>query len=81
MMKTGARTTILVFGTRGEVQPLIALGRGLQAAGHTVTLVTQADFYDFVTEHGLLCVPIHFDLRQLEKMRSAEGTYGLLGTY
>lgn len=81
MMKDGARTTILVFGTRGEVQPLVALGLGLQAAGHPVKFVTQADFYDFVTGRGVPCVPIHFDLRRIEKTRSAEGTYGIFTTF
>ena len=28
------RITILTVGTRGDVQPYIALGLGLQAAGH-----------------------------------------------
>ncbi len=79
-MKTGARTTILVFGTRGEVQPLVALGLRLQAAGHPVRVVTQADFYELVTKHGVPCIPIHFDLRRMEKTRSAEGTYGIFTT-
>lgn len=29
-----ARITIIAFGTRGDAQPAIALGKGLQAAGH-----------------------------------------------
>lgn len=80
-MKPRVRTTMLVFGTRGEVQPLLAFALGLQSAGHSVQIVTSADFYDFVTEQGVRCVPIHFDLRRMEKTRTAEGTYGLLTTY
>ncbi|MBK9266422.1 MAG: glycosyltransferase family 1 protein [Polyangiaceae bacterium] len=44
---------IITLGTRGDVQPYIALGLGLQKAGHQVTLCTTVNFRDFVTEHGL----------------------------
>jgi len=55
--------TILAFGTRGDIQPFVAYGRALQAAGHTVCIVTQTDFRDFVTSYGLACKPIDIDLR------------------
>ena len=29
---------ILTIGTRGDVQPYVALGKGLRAAGHDVTI-------------------------------------------
>lgn len=44
---------INTLGTRGDVQPFVALGKGLQAAGHTVTICTSASFEPFITEHGL----------------------------
>lgn len=44
---------IVTFGTRGDVQPYVALGMGLQSAGHTVTLCTSSHFESFITEHGL----------------------------
>jgi sterol 3beta-glucosyltransferase len=44
---------IVTAGSRGDVQPYVALGQGLQAAGHTVTLCTCASFEPFVTAHGL----------------------------
>ncbi|MBN2004793.1 MAG: glycosyltransferase family 1 protein [Anaerolineae bacterium] len=80
-MTNKSRVTLLVFGTRGEIQPVLALGLGMQAAGYAVQMVTQTDFYEFVSGRGLPCVPINFDLRRMEKTRSAEGTYGLLATY
>ncbi|HOU14568.1 MAG TPA: glycosyltransferase [Anaerolineae bacterium] len=55
--------TILAFGTRGDIQPFVALGRGLQAAGHIVRVVTQADFCAFVSDYGLDCAPVSVDLR------------------
>lgn len=46
---------ILIFtlGSRGDVQPYLALGKGLQAAGHHVTLSTSSSFENFITEQGL----------------------------
>ncbi|MEM0980439.1 MAG: glycosyltransferase [Cyanobacteria bacterium P01_H01_bin.58] len=44
---------ILTLGSRGDVQPYVALGKGLKARGHKVTLCTSARFESFVTEHGL----------------------------
>ena len=44
---------ILTFGSRGDVQPFVALGRGLQKAGHTVTICTCSRFEPFIRSHGL----------------------------
>ena len=62
---------ILTAGSRGDVQPYIALGQGLRAAGHAVTLCTHARFEAFVTDHGLAYAYLSDDL--LELMGSAEG--------
>jgi len=44
---------ILAFGSRGDVQPFVALGRGLQKAGHTVTICTCSRFESFIRSYGL----------------------------
>ena len=44
---------ILTIGSRGDVQPFVALGKGLKAAGHDVTVCTAHTFEPFVVEHGL----------------------------
>lgn len=49
------RTTILAVGSRGDVQPYIALGLGLRKAGHDVTVATMRDFVGFVESYGLAC--------------------------
>lgn len=36
--------TILTIGSRGDVQPFIALGLGLKQAGHHVQLATHSNF-------------------------------------
>ncbi|MEO0534941.1 MAG: glycosyltransferase [Cyanobacteria bacterium P01_A01_bin.123] len=44
---------ILTLGSRGDVQPYVALGKGLKNASHQVTLCTSARFESFITAHGL----------------------------
>ncbi len=44
---------VLTVGTRGDVQPYVALGRGLKASGHEVSICTCESFRSFVEEHGL----------------------------
>ncbi len=53
--------TIATMGTRGDVQPYVALGKGLQRAGHTVRIATFANFAPFVQRHGLAFAPIAGD--------------------
>ena len=55
------RLTILTIGSRGDVQPYIALGRGLQSAGFQVRLATHAPFRDFVEGYGLDFFPLAGD--------------------
>ncbi|GER91091.1 hypothetical protein KDW_52530 [Dictyobacter vulcani] len=45
--------TIIAGGSRGDVQPYVALGRGLKQAGHTVRILSSDDFHDLVTDYGL----------------------------
>lgn len=44
---------ILTIGTRGDVQPYVALGLGLKAVGHEVTIATLLEFQELVTDYGL----------------------------
>ena len=44
---------IIAIGTRGDVQPCVALGLGLQAAGHTVTIVAGSNYGDWIRGYGL----------------------------
>lgn len=65
------RITILTLGTRGDVQPFVALGVGLQQAGHDVTVVTAEQFADFVAARGLAFAPL--DRRFLEMIDTSAG--------
>lgn len=71
------KIVILTVGTRGDVQPYVALGVGLQAAGHTVTVATTARFSTFVTQYGLRHAPLTLDA--MEMMETPEGRAALGG--
>src|SRR5215207_5009714 len=47
------RLTIATAGSRGDVQPYLALGRGLARAGYTVTLATHEEFRGAAEAQGL----------------------------
>ena len=47
------RVTIIAYGSRGDVQPVLALAKGLAAAGWGVRLVASADFREWIERHGL----------------------------
>jgi sterol 3beta-glucosyltransferase len=52
---------ILIVGTRGDVQPFIAIGKRLQDYGHRVRLATHANFKEFVLTAGLEFFPLGGD--------------------
>ena len=49
---------MLVCGTRGDVQPFLALALGLQKDGHRVRLATHAIFKDYVESYGIEFYPL-----------------------
>lgn len=55
------RITILTLGSRGDVQPYLALGLGLQQAGHQVKLAAPANFASWISSYGIPFAPIRFD--------------------
>lgn len=58
------KITIATVGTRGDVQPYVALGLGLQDAGHHVQIATDPLFQSFIESHGLGFAPVNADPRQ-----------------
>jgi UDP:flavonoid glycosyltransferase YjiC (YdhE family) len=58
--------TVLAIGTRGDVQPLLALAVGLQQTGrHEVCFIAPDDFEALVREHGLDFSPLGMNAREL----------------
>ncbi|CAN1246654.1 Sterol 3-beta-glucosyltransferase UGT80A2, partial [Linum grandiflorum] len=59
---------MLIVGTRGDVQPFVAIGKRLQFLqedGHRVRLATHANFKDFVLTAGLEFFPLGGDPKVL----------------
>jgi len=56
------RIVIPTIGSRGDVQPFIALAQGLGHAGHTVTLVSHPVMQALVESHGVPFAPIGPDI-------------------
>ncbi|CAF3045333.1 unnamed protein product [Rotaria sp. Silwood2] len=56
---------LLIVGTRGGIQPFIALGQVLLAAAHCVRLATHETFRKFVRENGLEFFPLAGDPAEL----------------
>ena len=49
--------TILTHGSRGDVQPFVALAQGLKSAGHHLRIAADISFKDFVQDQGLEYFP------------------------
>jgi sterol 3beta-glucosyltransferase len=65
------RVVILTFGTRGDVQPYVALGLGLKAAGHDATIATIEEFESLVTDYGLAHATLRGDF-----LKAAQASQG-----
>ncbi|HLV35212.1 MAG TPA: glycosyltransferase, partial [Spirillospora sp.] len=50
--------TFLAVGSRGDVQPFVALGQGLQKAGHTIRFATHGIFEPMIRAAGLDFAPL-----------------------
>ena len=55
------QVVIITLGSRGDVQPYVALGVGLKQAGHSVRLVTSSSFATSVEKAGLEFAPLGVD--------------------
>ena len=47
------RVAVLAMGSRGDVEPFLALAAGLRRRGHTVVVATHAEFAALVTGAGV----------------------------
>lgn len=59
------KVTIFAAGSQGDIQPCVALGKGLQQAGYSVCLAAPADFADFIQKHDLDFRPLRGDVQQM----------------
>jgi sterol 3beta-glucosyltransferase len=64
--------TVLAIGSRGDVQPYVALAVGLRRAGHIVRFVTTTEFVDLARQHGLTVEVVPFSVQAALAERSAQ---------
>jgi UDP:flavonoid glycosyltransferase YjiC (YdhE family) len=74
------RISMIAPGSRGDVQPYVALGKGLVAAGCGVRLLTHENFEGFVRAQGLEYWPLRGNIQEIaqsQEMREllAQGNY------
>jgi len=55
---------ISTLGTRGDIQPYLALAVGLQGAGHRVTLATSYNFAEWIQAYGVNVYPTRFSVQE-----------------
>lgn len=77
---TPLRITCLTIGSRGDVQPYIALCKGLLAEGHKPKIATHAEFGDWIKKHGIDFEPVDGDPAELMRICVENGmfTYSFL---
>lgn len=69
------RITCLTIGSRGDVQPYIALCKGLMADGHKVRIATHGEFKSWVESHGIEFKPVGGDPAELMRLCIENGTF------
>jgi sterol 3beta-glucosyltransferase len=66
------QVSIIAVGSRGDVQPIIALGKGLHDAGYRVRVIAGENFESFITEHGLEFASLGVDMVALMQTDTAQ---------
>lgn len=59
------KITIFAAGSQGDIQPCVALAKGLQQNGFQINLAAPTDFAEFVSKHGLEFSPLRGDVRNI----------------
>ncbi|KAL4920964.1 sterol 3-beta-glucosyltransferase [Aspergillus aurantiobrunneus] len=71
------RITCLTIGSRGDVQPYIALCKGLLAEGHKPKIATHAEFEPWIQKHGIEFAPVDGDPAELMRLCVENGMFTL----
>ena len=69
------KVTCLTIGSRGDVQPYIALCKGLLKEGHRPRIATHAEFEPWVRKHGIDFAPVEGDPAELMRICVENGMF------
>lgn len=69
------KITCLTIGSRGDVQPYIALCKGLLAEGHKPRIATHAEFQGWIESHGIEFAKVEGDPGELMRLCIENGTF------
>src|SRR4030066_1377324 len=69
------RFNLLIIGTRGDVQPAVALGMGLKKAGFDVWLGAFGEFRSLAEAYGLGFIPLSGNVPELLKQGAGKKTF------
>lgn len=72
--KEQLKFVMMMIGSRGDVQPYIALCQGLMKEGHKCCIVTHGEFKDFVEKYGIEHREIAGDPRELMEIMIEHGS-------
>lgn len=59
------RIAIIALGSQGDVQPYVALGKGLHHAGHQVRIISHENFGDLIRPQGLELWPVQGNVQEV----------------
>jgi UDP:flavonoid glycosyltransferase YjiC (YdhE family) len=62
------RVLLSSVGSRGDLQPMLALGLGLRRAGHEPLIAAPPGFRTWIEQHGLRFHPVGFDIYQWSQL-------------
>ena len=65
------KITLLTYGSRGDLEPFLALAKGLKVAGHTVKLAAPQNFEEYVRAQDVTFISLPGDTRKI--LSSPEG--------
>lgn len=74
---TSYNFTLLSIGSRGDVQPYIALAKGLIAEGHNVTIATHKEFESWVLDHNIKFKEVAGNPTELMSLMVTHGSMSL----
>jgi sterol 3beta-glucosyltransferase len=84
-VSNGRKIAITTLGTRGDVQPYLALAQALGARGHEVTVLGPEQFVSLADEHGVRFAPLPGDIIALidtaEAKKAVAGSEGFAGGF